>query len=442
MPGEYELSVIRQLRAAKGSKEKLAILQALPAPGGVATITYLFIYTYNPFMTYGLRNFPPATELHETVPQDLPLYQVLDALSSRYYTGNDAIRLCQNLELTRPEEGELLRYILARDLDCGVQVSTINKAFPNLIPTFDVQLAAPREKVGLPNEGMVEEKFDGVRLLAFFSEEGVQLFSRNGQLHRIPLLEKQLQLLLPDAEGWVLDGEVIGENRQSVSGLMNKFRLGTGTDEESHQLHFHVFDCFTTHQFQQKHCPDPLETRRVNLTDFFLEWDERNDHYGVRLDVPNLHLVRQVSCSSSKEMEEHAARIMARGGEGVIVKPFGSKYQFKRTADWIKIKGILDCTLRVVETKPGEGKRSGGIGALRCVSADEQVSVWVGGGLSDAMLAQMNAESPVGKLVTVRYNMMVRPEGETLWSLFLPRFVRIESDRDEADHSDDIVRGF
>src|SRR5690606_4626477 len=120
----------------------------------------------------------------------------------------------------------LLRRVLKRDLDCGVQVSTINKVWKNFIPKFTCMLA---EKGEPQFPCIAEEKYDGVRIVCSIDHNGdPTFFTRNGNIAPFHTLREQVKnLRLYDT---VLDGEVIGSDRQSVSGLVNKYLKGTAEE--------------------------------------------------------------------------------------------------------------------------------------------------------------------------------------------------------------------
>lgn len=433
------LGIIQTLRDTPSKNAKIALLKAHDS----YDLRCVLDATYNTFHTYGLQKLPfrAMPSYASTLGQGLPdLLNLLAHLKQRNYTGQNAVNACFDFIYNAGADmEELLRLVLARDLDCGVQTSTVNKAFPGLIPTFDCQLAVSAEKAGLTFPIWAEEKFDGVRILAFVKPNGVELYSREGQRHVIPLIEEQIAGLR-NVMGYVLDGEMVGENRQKVSGLMSKFRLGTAAPEEAHKLHFHVFDCFRIDEFNSKHCEVPYSQRRLMLNLIMSATPA-----AAELGTLNVHAVTSELCTDREAVDRLYAEVTERGGEGLIIKTSESTYDFKRTASWVKMKGIHECDLRVIGTNAGEGKRAGGIGSLICATDDGKVVVNVGGGFSEKMLKWLNINQHtnlIGKIVVIRYNMMCLEEGAAAWSLFLPRFVEFRDDKSVTDKFEDITKGF
>jgi len=77
------------------------------------------------------------------------------------------------------------------------------------------------------------------------------------------------------------------------------------------------------------------------------------------------------------------------------------------------------------------------LGAILCESADGIVKVSVGSGFTDAHRKNYWKENLVDRIVAVKYNSRIKNKaGED--SLFLPVFVELRDDKDEADSSKDI----
>lgn len=95
-------------------------------------------------------------------------------------------------------------------------------------------------------------------------------------------------------------------------------------------------------------------------------------------------------------------------------------------------------TLEVKKMVPGgKGtKYENCLGALYCESAEGSIQVSVGSGFSDEFRKKFYEEykdKPIKNLfIDVRSNGIIQA-GDESWSLFLPRFVEIRTDKDEAD---------
>ncbi|HSC45706.1 MAG TPA: non-homologous end-joining DNA ligase [Candidatus Acidoferrum sp.] len=157
-----------------------------------------------------------------------------------------------------------------------------------------------------------EEKYDGVRILAYKEGEEVSLISRNGidRTARYPEIAGALQRLA--AETLALDGEVIVRDKKKIS----RFQLlqqGKGTPQ------YAVFDCLYANGEDLRR--KALAERREML--------ERS----VRNATP-LIVAERVAADGLKAFAI-AAR---RGMEGILAKDLGSRYAAGRTKSWLKVK--------------------------------------------------------------------------------------------------------
>ena len=123
---------------------------------------------------------------------------------------------------------------------------------------------------------------------------------------------------------------------------------------------------------------------------------------------------------------------MLEGYEGIILKDGRGIWEDKRAKHQIKFKGEMECDLKIVGIEEGTGKYVGKLGAIICESADSIIKVNVGSGFND--IQRSTLKDLVGKIVAVKYNARIKnKQGEE--SLFLPIFIEIREDKDEADLS-------
>ena len=139
----------------------------------------------------------------------------------------------------------------------------------------------------------------------------------------------------------------------------------------------------------------------------------------------------------AKEKEDiytYYKSIIAKGGEGVILKNPEHVYECKRSKNWIKLKEVNDCDLVITGWYPGEGKREGLIGGFICEDQSGKIKVRVGSGFSDEDLKEISKDpdSYISRICAVQYNVIISDKNDN-WSLFLPRLVEVRSDKDSAD---------
>ena len=188
-------------------------------------------------------------------------------------------------------------------------------AFPEWLVPMAATLT--QERFSGP-EWVFEQKYDGIRLLAYKKGNDVQLFSRNHLPQELPAIQHAIERL-PHNE-MILDGEIT-------------WRGG--------YVAYHVFDIMW------------LDGR--NVTTLPLE-DRRDLLARLPLEEP-LHRVTLIDDASPWERAER------EGWEGVIAKRRGSIYEHRRSKEWLKMKCELSQNFLVGGFTDPQGKRVG-LGAL------------------------------------------------------------------------------
>ena len=186
-------------------------------------------------------------------------------------------------------------------------------------PEWLVPMAATltQERFSGP-DWVFEQKFDGIRLLAYKKGSDVQLFSRNHLPQNLPPVQHAIQHL-PHHE-LILDGEITWPGGKA---------------------RYHVFDIMWIDGRNVTSLP--LEERRELLA-------------GLPFEEP-LHRVVLVEDPSPWE------RAQREGWEGVIAKRRGSIYEHRRSKEWLKMKCELSEKFLVGGFTDPQGKRVG-LGAL------------------------------------------------------------------------------
>jgi bifunctional non-homologous end joining protein LigD len=198
-----------------------------------------------------------------------------------------------------------------------------------------------------------EIKWDGVRGIAYIDGGRLRLEARSGRdiTARYPEL-RELGRALAGREA-VLDGEVVAFDtggRPSFQKLQGRMHL---TSEhavrrlsQSDPVHYVIFDLLW---LDGRSLMDlPYTERRDQLTELGLNgptWRTPANHVG-----------------DGAAMLE-ASR--AQGLEGIIAKRLDAPYApGRRTPAWVKVKNVLETDVVIGGWLPGEGKRSGRLGAL------------------------------------------------------------------------------
>ncbi len=214
----------------------------------------------------------------------------------------------------------------------------------------------------------MSEKLDGVR--AYW--DGKQFLSRLGNVYHAPewFLEG-----LPDTP---LDGELWGGRKK----FQRTVSIARRQDESEmwRELTFLVFDA--------PKIDAPFEER--------LEHVRR--HMRERLPRHARHH-EHTRCDGTDHLRAELARVEALGGEGLMLRQPGSRYEVGRSSTLLKVKSFKDAEARVLRHLPGEGRHKGRLGAL-LVELTDGTQFSVGTGFSDA---ERRDPPPVGAIVAFRY---------------------------------------
>jgi len=433
--------ILEELRSTSSRLEKEAILKRNEKNAVLQRVIFLALDPYTQFYQRKIPQYKPAKKN-----QADSLDSVLDSLtvlSTRQSTGNEAIAfLTKLLSSLTEDDAKVLECVIQKDLDCGVQESTANKIWKDLIPSFPCMLASAFDqklidKVQFP--ALVQLKMDGMRFNAIVDAKTktVEYRSRNGKEIQIDnwLMDEAFLAMAKNIgmANVVFDGEllVVDEagkplDRKTGNGILNKAVKGTISEAESKQVRATIWDVIPLLYFRQGKCGVDYETRLATVVTAI-------DNLGGNLK----HLVSVVETTIADNLA-NAQKLFetyhAAGQEGIILKTRDGIWEDKRAKHQIKFKGELECDLLCVGWEEGTGKNKGKLGALVLTSSDGKINVSVGTGLTDQMRSTLTSKMVEGKIVTVKYNARINnKKGED--SLFLPVFLEIREDKTTADSS-------
>jgi len=260
----------------------------------------------------------------------------------------------------------------------------ISEAAPPGVPLADVY------QQGMPLEGYwVSEKYDGVR--AYW--DGSRMLSRRGNVFHAP---DWFTRDLPDRP---LDGE-LWMGRERFSDLSGAVRRLEPRDSDWRKIRFMVFDM----PWQDRPFSERLKILRSTVSE---------------VGIDHLVLVEQRAATDHQQLMHQLDEVIARGGEGLMLKHGDSLYRAGRSRDLLKVKRFQDAEAVVLGHLPGKGRLTGKMGAL-LVEMGNGRKLRLGTGFSDF---ERENPPPVGATITFKYS------GFT--STGLPRFASYLRVRDD-----------
>lgn len=255
----------------------------------------------------------------------------------------------------------------------------------------------------------VEDKYDGVRVIAVVEHGFIQAFTRAGHKFYCPAV---YQFCYDKSDG-VYDGELcVGDglvkDRTVISGRVTS--AIAGNDNWQGDEKFYNFDRIPVEDWIRGKCDLTIE--------------QRNSHR------------QMMSVNSAEVVQEMFNESIASGKEGLILKKYGSLYKlhadptkFIRSGDWNKMKAVETADVWCYEEIEGQGKYVGMVGALMYEGRVDGVKVLgcVGTGLTDEMRSKVGFYK--NKAIEIQYNTVTIDKKTGISSLFLPVFVDIRTDK-------------
>lgn len=359
------------------------------------------------------------------------LFEYLEA----HNTGTDIdISLCQEV-LSHVctwdrEAGEILEKLICKDLSIGCDAKTINKEIPDLIPTFNVQLANKYFDKPAAVEGKkfaITTKIDGGRIIALKENGKVSFFTRAGQKYEgLVDLEDEMSRLMPD--NTCLDGEItllVRGNLSSKECYKETMKIVRTKDKEKYGLKMLVFDWMPADDFKRQQCDQPYKLRRACIGQIFDMIDFRY------FELLPLLYVGEDTSKITEILEEE----VANGEEGIMINDYDALYEFKRTNSLLKVKKFDSLDLEVVDMEEGSGRLTGTLGAIHVRYKDGNI-VKVGSGFSDEerKLYWNSPELILHKICEIKY-FEESTNADKTFSLRFPTWCsNIRTDKLEADY--------
>jgi DNA ligase-1 len=217
---------------------------------------------------------------------------------------------------------------------------------------------------------LVSEKFDGVRALW----NGSRLITRGGMIINAPAW------FTAGFPSQPLDGE-LWMGRNSFARLSGTVRKVEPSLEDWRQVRYVLFD---------------LPTANGGFEDRFAMLERLVG----QAPSTRLQLASQHSVSDHQALLAKLERVVAAGGEGLMLHRRDALYRAGRSDDLLKLKPYLESEAVVLEHLPGQGKYAGMLGSM-LVEEPDGTRFKLGSGLSDA---ERRAPPPIGSIVSFKYH--------------------------------------
>jgi len=259
----------------------------------------------------------------------------------------------------------------------------------------------------------IQEKLDGNRCIAYFDTDlnKWQFKSRSGK-----------QLKVDFDMSWaniddIFDGEIMTLGKAGTRDFTETSGAINGKYTDKSNLHYYIYDIIVD-DMDYKH-------RYMILRDYAEM---------VSADCTILKVLGTTTPYPNSEyntkIEQCLEDIVAKGGEGIILRKANGNYEHKRSNNLLKYKKVQSMDLRIIDCTEGEGKYSGAIGAFVCETDDHNIQVKVAG-ITDNIRFDDPANY-IGKIIEVEYFDISQSKENNHLSLRFPRFKCFRDDKNET----------
>jgi len=366
-------------------------------------ITDVLNYTYDPYKKYYVtsKNCKKMAHIEDEECGFVDLFELLDDLNNRTYTGHDAIAMVNGYIGQHEKYEDLIFSIIDRNLEIRASESVINKVIPNLIPTFDVALATKYEEkfCDFENERWLSSrKLDGVRCIIRKEDDKVTAYSRQG--NEFTTLQKVIEDVSLIPGDFVMDGEICmmdEEGNEDFQGIMKQIKRKNHTMDNPKYV---IFDYLSLKEFDAKESDMKLSERIKELKGVI-----HHDGYYDTLSV-----LDQVYVKDVEHLNDMIAEADKAGYEGIMLRK-NVGYQGKRTKNLLKCKKFFDAEY-IVESMDFQNHRIIREGKevvipmmaqVYIIHKGNEVAVGSGWNQEQRIRYEANPEQLIGKTITVQY---------------------------------------
>jgi DNA ligase 1 len=320
---------------------------------------------------------------------------ILDALAISLGAGKDSRPVLERAYNRSSDLGYVAKVLAAEGIK-GIESLRIAVGKP-IRPMLAERLSDARAILAkMHGECSAEYKYDGLRIQAHISNEGVTLFSR--RLENITDQFPDIQRLLNQnltKDGLILEGEAVPVDQST--GELLPFQLISQRRGRKYDLDktieeipvaFFPFDLLYADAID--YTDRPYLERRQRLRDLI----PRNER---------IQLSRQKICNDPDQLDDFMQQAVTDGCEGLMIKSIGHESVYKAGArgwTWIKYKREYksemqdSVDLAIVGAFAGRGRRGGTYGAVLLAAYDEKQDMFrtlckCGSGFTDEDLTKL-----------------------------------------------------
>ena len=259
----------------------------------------------------------------------------------------------------------------------------------------------------------IQEKLDGNRCIAYYDGDLCkwQFKSRSGKQ-----LKVDFDMSWADTND-IFDGEIMTLGKAGTRDFTETSGAINGKYTDKSNLHYYIYDLIVddmSYEHRYEILQDYVERISNDCTILKV--------LGTTTPYPNT--------AYNTKIEQCLEDIVAKGGEGIILRKANGNYEHKRSNNLLKYKKVQSMDLRIIDCTEGEGKYSGAIGAFICETDDHKIQVKVAGITDDIRFD--DPTNYIGRIIEVEYFDISQSKENDYLSLRFPRFKCFRDDKNET----------
>lgn len=435
-------SILENIKSADGKLEKEKIIT-----DNKSNKLFLMIldHLYNPYIKTNIAKRKLSKAIVQKFDCELKSIESYLSYLGRSTGTDENIATVQKFINDNDEDVKwLLESLATKDLKVGITSKTINKAMGyEFIPKFDLMLSdkwidvktIKGEKKVVNNwEKMINKqviattKLDGIRAVAFVTDDGVKMYSRSGNiLEGFTTLENEFKEL-PNG---VYDGEILAINFDNLDSkeLFQLTSSITRKKGEKKYVEFWAFDYIDAEDFKKGLSLTSSASRKDLLSRII-------STYKNGMKISNIHYLKPLyeGLFDKDKIDELSNNAKDNGEEGIMVQLSDAPYECKRTKNILKVKTFESCDIKCVDMYEGKtGKNVGKLGGL--ILDYKGYNINVGGGFTDSQreLYWNNPNLVLNKIIEISYFEEFEDEDGRL-DLRFAQFKGVREDKDSPSY--------
>jgi DNA ligase-1 len=384
----------------------------------------------------------------------------LERLMSREKTGHEAINFLKNvLETVHPDAAYIIERVIEKDCKIGYGTRMINKVFPDLIEKTGYMGCKPYTKEGIlkllaKGPCFSQEKMDGRYMNAVVQGGELDPESRQGEP---TILEDNVMFEeLRSLSDCVLNGELtmVGYPRYISNGIISSLisisaKRSEGKDvtkelakfESKHlpfkdalsRIRFTAWDMLTLDEYFNRKCKRPYHIRLRDLT-LTLNGTKTRAYQ-------TLSVVETKTVFTLQDVMDHFDEVVARDGEGTVVKSMDGVWADTKPAYQIKVKKEINLDLRVIGFNYGTKgtKNEFVISSINVKSEDDKLYTTPGGMDEDMMdYVTENQDKLMNSIIEIKCSGLSQ-DSKGNYSTLHPRFCKLRDDKYTANTLEECI---